>query len=93
MADYIDVTPAWKEILPTWLMLYREAVLGNVTNPDLIKANARAEFERMAEAADHWNAHGEFLKAIQQFTMGELTNAGFIDAILQAERNMLAKEG
>ena len=59
---YIDVTPTWAQILPTWLMMFEQAVEGNCTNPDLVKANARAEFFRMAEAADKWNAHLNTLK-------------------------------
>jgi len=37
-------------------MMYRQAVTGDCTNPSLVKANAIAEFTRMAEAADKWNA-------------------------------------
>ena len=63
MAKYIDLTPTWAQILPTWLMMYRQAVLGDCTNPDLVKANAVKEFERMADAADKWNAHCKALEA------------------------------
>lgn len=54
--EYIDLTPTWESILPTWLMLYRQAVLGDCTNPTLIRENAEAELLRMAQAADRWNA-------------------------------------
>lgn len=57
VGDYIDLTPTWSAILPTWLMMYRQAITGDCTNPSLIRANAEAEFKRMAEAADKWNAH------------------------------------
>jgi hypothetical protein len=51
---YIDLTPRWVEILPTWLMMYRQAVEGDCSNPDLILNNARDEFTRMATAADNY---------------------------------------
>jgi hypothetical protein len=53
---YVDLTPTWVEILPTWLMIFEQAARGDCTNPDLIKDNARAEFRRMVEAADNFNA-------------------------------------
>jgi len=59
---YVDCTPTWRAILPTWLMMYRQAIEGDCSNPDLIKANAIAEFERMADAADKWNAHCKTMK-------------------------------
>jgi hypothetical protein len=55
--QYIDVTPTWEEILPNWLMLYQQAVLGNADNSREVIANAKTEFFRMARAADKWNAH------------------------------------
>jgi hypothetical protein len=55
--ETIDCTPTWAEILPTWLMLYRQAITGDCTNPTLVRENAEKEFRRMAEAADKWNAH------------------------------------
>ncbi len=55
MPQFIDLTPRWTQILPTWLMMYRQAVKGECTDPALIKANATAEFTRMAEAADRYN--------------------------------------
>jgi hypothetical protein len=38
-------------------MMYRQAVQGDCSNPDLVRENAVTEFNRMAEAADKWNAH------------------------------------
>lgn len=54
--ETIDLTPTWEEILPMWLMMYRQAVTGDCTNPSLIRENAEKEFRRMAQAADKWNA-------------------------------------
>ena len=55
--ETIELTPSWQDILPTWLMMFEQAILGNCTNPDLIRANAKQELRRMAQAADKWNAH------------------------------------
>jgi hypothetical protein len=65
MAEYVDMTPTWRAILPTWLMMYKQAIEGDCTNPDLVKANARAEFFRMADAADQWNKHVAEVKAME----------------------------
>lgn len=46
----VDVTPTWSSILPAW-----RAVFDNTSNPDAIES-MWAEFERMAKAADNWNA-------------------------------------
>lgn len=61
--QFIDLTPTWQEILPTWLNLYRMAARGEFGDPDKVKNNAEAEFRRMAEAADKWNAHNKALRA------------------------------
>lgn len=53
--EYIDLTPTWEAILPTWLMMYERAILGQCDDNDLVRANAEKEFKRMAEAADKWN--------------------------------------
>jgi hypothetical protein len=60
---FIDLTPTWQQILPTWLNLYRMAVRGEVGDPHLVKNNAESEFRTMAEAADKWNAHCKALSA------------------------------
>jgi hypothetical protein len=52
---YVNLTPRWTEILPTWLMMFEQAITGDCTNPDLVRANAKEELRRMAEAADKWN--------------------------------------
>jgi len=67
---FVDVTPTWVAILPTWLMMYRQAVLGNCANPDMVKENAVGEFTRMAEAADKWNAHVRELEAAKDTANG-----------------------
>lgn len=54
MVETINLTPRWAVILPTWLMMYRQAVTGDCSNPDVVKENATKEFERMAEAADRY---------------------------------------
>lgn len=53
--QYVNLTPRWTEILPTWLMIYRQAINGNCMNPDLQLKNAREELTRMAQAADNYN--------------------------------------
>lgn len=57
MPEFIDVTPTWGDILPHWLMLYRFAVRGECDDNEKIIENAEAEFEKMAQAADKWNAY------------------------------------
>lgn len=54
--EYVDITPTWEGILPTWLALYENAVIGDVDNPTTILANFKAEILSMARAADKWNA-------------------------------------
>ena len=60
---YVNLTPRWVEILPTWLMIYRQAINGNCMNPDLQLKNAREELTRMAEAADRY---GDLLVYLRQ---------------------------
>lgn len=54
--EYIDLTPTWEEILPTWLAIYRAAINGQCDDPLTVINNAEKEFKRMAQAADRWNA-------------------------------------
>jgi hypothetical protein len=67
--QYIDMTPSWVEILPTWLMMFEQAVEGNCSNPALIKDNARKELRRMAEAADRWNKLGDTIECARDATL------------------------
>jgi hypothetical protein len=54
MPRYINLTPRWTEMLSSILMMYRQAVEGDCTNPDLVKDNMRKELERCAEGADRY---------------------------------------
>lgn len=63
VTGYVDLTPSWVQILPTWLMMYEHAAKGDCTDPDLIKANTKAELTRMAKAADSWNQHCKLTEA------------------------------
>jgi len=53
--QYVNLVPRWTEILPTWLMMFEQAVTGGCTNPDLVKDNTKQELRRMAQAADNFN--------------------------------------
>lgn len=46
----IDLTPTWTDILPLMILSVKNTPIAR--GGDIIK-----EFERMAEAADKWNAH------------------------------------
>lgn len=59
---YINLTPRWTEILPTWLMMIEQAALGDCSNPDVVMQNAREEMRRMAEAADRF---GDLVAALR----------------------------
>ena len=51
MIKTIDMTPTWKQVLPMMIMC--------IENPDLMpesRIDLRLEFDRMAEAADKFNA-------------------------------------
>lgn len=91
-SETIDLTPTWESILPTWLMLFEQAIEGDCTNPDLIKANARKELTRMAQAADLSKRAVPLLRLASQFTAGELTNSQFINAVLDWERGLLEEQ-
>lgn len=57
VVETIDLTPTWVQILPQWLFLYEQAILGKTKDNETIRKNAEIEFKRMAEAADRWNDH------------------------------------
>lgn len=63
MGKYLNLTPRWSEMLPTILMMYRQAVEGNCMNPDLIKDNMRKELTRMADGCDRYGDLCRYLKA------------------------------
>lgn len=65
---YVNLTPRWAEILPTWLMMYRQGVTGDCSNPTLVMANAKAEFVRMAQAADNANDLIAFVRESEGWT-------------------------
>lgn len=76
---YVDLTPRWVEILPTWLMMVKQAAAGDCTNPDLVLDNATKEFFRMAEAADKFNDLARGLKYLEpngEHTIDELMQKG-----------------
>jgi hypothetical protein len=54
--QYIDLTPTWAEILPTWRMIVGSVLDGSNTSPDDTMASFWAEMARMAQAADMHNA-------------------------------------
>lgn len=64
--QFVDVTPKWSEVLPTWLMLFQQAIEGDCSNPDLIKSNVRGELRRMAKAADQWNELAGKMNRVEQ---------------------------
>lgn len=61
--QFIDMTPTWSEILPAWQMMVGEVTtldkpnprLGK--NPRLVMENFWQQMEKMALAADRWNAY------------------------------------
>lgn len=65
MAEYIDVTPTWEEILPTWLHIAAQAYAGlnepeshsHIETYEKQRVNFEAQMLFMARAADKWNAH------------------------------------
>jgi hypothetical protein len=82
---YVDLTPRWTEILPTWLMMYRQSITGDCANPELIRKNATDEFRRMAEAADKFNDLVAFLTSSQ----GNF-DAEYIKNAIELGRNIAA---
>lgn len=72
---YVDLTPRWEEILPTWLMMFEQAARGDCSNPDLVKGNAREELRRMAQAADRYGDLISYLCSNQKWIDGEFKEA------------------
>lgn len=89
MPRSVDLTPTWVQLLPMWLDMYRQAVVGNCTNPDLVINNARAEFTRMAEAADRWNDYCQSVAIISG--EAELEESRRINTFLDPERGNLSE--
>jgi hypothetical protein len=52
MVEYIDMTPTWRAILPSWQMIVNDAV--KVKKPDQME-RFWTEMQSMANAADRWN--------------------------------------
>lgn len=76
-AKMIDLTPTWKEILPTMLVVQRDATSEGVER-------IRPEFERMAALADHANVLRAKLKQLLDDTPGfdrdqEVSGADLLD--------------
>lgn len=74
--EYLNITPTWAEILPNWLLMYREAVRGHCADNERIIDNAEAEFRRMAEAADRWNEYCKMVDAVAGVDEMERVNEG-----------------
>lgn len=53
--EYIDMTPTWAEILPTWKLIVRSVLDGTNTNPEETMENFWDQMAVMANAADKWN--------------------------------------
>jgi hypothetical protein len=82
---YINLTPRWTEILPTWLMMFEQAITGDCTDPDLIRQNAKEELRRMAEAADNFN---DLVTELRNMAIGE----GKIEAAIERGRAINERE-
>ena len=72
MTEYIDLTPTWEEILPTWFMLYESAIRGECTNNALVLDNAKQQFKIMAQATDKWNSLCKTLATAEAKAIEEL---------------------
>jgi hypothetical protein len=59
---YVNLTPRWTEILPTWWMILNDAI--TVKKPDQIE-RFTAEIERMAQGADNYNDLLTFLRRVE----------------------------
>lgn len=88
---YVNLTPAWAAVLPMWLMMYRQAITGDCTNPSLIRANAEAEFKRMADAADRCNSLIRGLRE-QGFDDAKLTEVINLGKMLQSADALIEHE-
>lgn len=53
---YIDMTPTWEELLPTWQFLVSSVIAKRHGEPASTMENFWTEMEKMARAADKWNA-------------------------------------
>lgn len=58
MTQYIDMTPTWAEILPTWQTIVADAT--KTKKPEQMQRFWQ-EMESMARAADNWNRFGSKL--------------------------------
>lgn len=89
---YVDLTPKWVEILPTWLMMYRQAIKGDCTAPDLVKDNATKELTRMAQGADKFNALVAWMKDSEGWSDETIEDALAIGNNILAERSKVEQE-
>lgn len=63
MTKTIDATPSWSALVAVMLEIA-------VRNPR--SADIREEFQRMAEAADQWNAHCRRVAEAENITLDQL---------------------
>ena len=78
---YIDMTPTWQEILPSWKLIVDDAV--RVKKQDQMD-RFWPEMQRMAEAADNFHYFLEFFRA----NPGILNEDDFGNALEDGKRAM-----
>lgn len=61
---FVSCTPTWAEILPTWKRLMADAYGPAVHDKLEAVENFWTEMQRMAEAADKWNAHSKLITLV-----------------------------
>jgi hypothetical protein len=54
--ETIDCTPTWEGLLPMMIYMLDPKNVQKDKREE-VRANITAEFQRMAQAADKWNAH------------------------------------
>jgi hypothetical protein len=89
---YVNLTPRWTEILPTWLMMLEQSITGDCTNPDLVKENAKTELRRMAQGADNYNDLLAFVRAREDWTDKAVTWALEIGREIQENERTTVRE-
>jgi hypothetical protein len=81
MTKYIDLTPTWQEILPTWHKMYDQVTRpisprpGIKANYQVVRDNFWREVERMARAADQLSYLLESLATTYDMSDGEIQQA------------------
>ncbi len=61
MVEYLDMTPTWSDILPTWRFMVEQVTTRDKPapgkDPNLVMMNFWDQMKTMALAADRWNAY------------------------------------